>query len=170
MERYEKYAAKLMRALLDDDLEKIAIVVSEELGCPFNITDETYRMLVQVPNQKINDLIWDTYIENRTLPAHIIKKLNEIKLIEIGYQSKRAYKISKGEIGGCPRVCSKLSKSGKIYGYITAYFEDREVREDDIEKLAIANEIITFYLSKSLSIRASVCFVFLCFFFMLFSV
>ena len=137
------YKEQLLEALLDNSLEKIANIVCEELHCYFNVTDSYFHLLYQTPKQPIQDLIWDSYLENRMLPANIINALNENHLIEKGSQALKPYIVKGKNIGDFPRVCARLYKNGKDYGHITAYILDREITDDDFGKMEIAAQVVT---------------------------
>lgn len=135
MGQVNDYENKFLFALLSDNIVKIAEVVSEELKCPFNIVDETYHILAQVPKKPINDVIWDTLLDLEELPLNILKMLNDMKLIENGYKANIPFIISKDSINGYVRAVSNITINEEVIGYTTTYFIDKIISEEDLKKL-----------------------------------
>lgn len=143
-----EFKSKLLEALLDDDINKIIQIIYQELNCHFNITDEYYRLKVQIPAEPIHDLIWDTYLTNASLPPHIIKLLNEDQLLEKGYSSDKPYIVNSPTLGELPRVTLGIKNDQKIYGYLTVYYIDKIITDEDLNKIEIASQVLAYYYSK----------------------
>lgn len=142
------FKSKLLEALLKNDIDEIVQLVYQELNCPFNITDESYHLKVQIPLEPIHDLIWDTYLKNNTLPPHIIKLLDEDQLLEKGYSSNKPYIVLSPTLGEYPRVTIRIKYEQKIYGYLTVYYINRNVTEDDLDKIELVSQVLAHYYSK----------------------
>lgn len=149
MDLYAEYKAKLLDILLKNDLNELARYISEELHCPFNITDVFFNMIVQYPKKPIGDIIWDSYLESKILPAEIIKNLDEKKLIERNPFSTEPFLISSETFDNYPRICARLVSGKKSYGCITIYFIDCDITDDILQKINIARDVIIYHLSKT---------------------
>ena len=149
MNRNAQFNSNLLECLLANDLNKLITTIYEELQCPFNITDEYYHLLVQIPKKKINDLIWDSYVDHNSLSVDIVKLLNENNLIGKGYFSPTPYMITSPSLGKYPRVTVRLNHEEKIFGYLTVYYIDKEPSENDLSKIEIAGKVLAYYYNKN---------------------
>lgn len=156
MNKIELFKSKMLEALLRNDLENISKVFYEELECPFNITDEFYHVIVQIPKQPIDDLIWDSYLKDNTLPTEIIKLLNDNRLIEKGYNENKPYIIEDKSLGGYPRVTSAIHLDGKIFGYLTVYYLEKDIPTTDLHLIEITSQTLALYFSRNTSDFSSV--------------
>lgn len=138
----------LLEALLLDDLYLLGKTLGEELQSPINITDEAYNILVQYPKEKLDDIIWDTYLTQGTLGVELINLLDKHKLIEKGFVSNKPYVIMYEQLGKYPRVTSKIAYNKQILGYLTVYSTEGNVSEEMLEKIEIATKVIGFQMKQ----------------------
>lgn len=141
------YEAALLSALLDDDLEAVCEIISHELEGLTNITDESYNLIAQFPKKRINEAIWDSYLTEKTLPADLIKLLNEKNLIEQGLFSDKPFVTTLDTAKDYNRIITRIMMSQKIYGYLTVYIKT-DVTDEDIEKLGLAAKVIAYQMYK----------------------
>ena len=141
------YEAALLSALLDDDLEAVCEIISHELEGLTNITDESYNLIAQFPKKRINEAIWDSYLIEKTLPADLIKLLNEKNLIEQGLFSDKPFVTTLDTAKDYNRIITRIMMSQKIYGYLTVYIKT-DVTDEDIEKLGLAAKVIAYQMYK----------------------
>lgn len=141
------YEAALLLALLEDDLEAVCEIISRELNGLTNITDESYSLIAQFPKKRINEAIWDSYLTEKTLPAGLIKLLNEKNLIEKGLSAEKPFVTTLDTAKDYNRVITRIVMNQKIYGYLTVYMKT-DVTEEDMSKLSLAAKVIAYQMYK----------------------
>lgn len=141
------YEMLLLSALLEDNLEKVCEIVSHELEGLTNITDESYNLIAQFPKKKINEVIWDAYLTERTLPADLINLLNEKNLLEQGRAAENPIITNLDTAKDYNRLIIRIMMNQKIYGYLTVYIK-REVTEEDKVKVSLAAKVIGYQMHK----------------------
>lgn len=133
----------LLDALITGGINHIAEAAHKYLRHPFLITDAEYNIIVQIPNEKIGDFLWDSIFDNKNIEFDMIHVLSEEQLIEKGYETNNPIYVNWGAFEKYPRVLSNIMIDGSIAGYSAVIYSEGICTEQDIENIELINKIIS---------------------------
>lgn len=119
-------------AVCNGDVENIVKVAYQLFESPVVLTDENYRLICQIPNKPIGNLIWDTLYKTKTLPKNVIWDYQNLFLNNEGKIYKPFY-ANWGIVKAAPRIFGEVYCNQQILGHAAIFLMEKPLRDDDIE-------------------------------------
>jgi len=146
---------KLFKALLRGGIKSIAEVTYEIFNLPVVIISVEYKVFAQVPERYIGDVIWDTLLKNKRVPAEMVWQFKQDLYVKKVDSSERSLFVDWGMVTQIPRIMGNFKVYGTIEGYIGILFPDGGCTERHLEITDIICKSISLELQKDNNFRVS---------------
>jgi hypothetical protein len=131
----------LLNALITGGLEPIAQAAFDYLKHPFILVDAEYNRLVQIPNEPIGDMIWDSIWENDGVPLNLLQLFSDEHLLQKNYNSNKSFFANWGSLEKCPRILSNISVKNSIVGYTATLYLHDACTEHDLAAIDLISQV-----------------------------
>lgn len=114
---------------------------------PVLITDENYKLLCQYPHEKTGIYVWDTLLEKKILPQHVVEDYQTAYLEE----KKKYYKpfyADTGLVADCPRIFGEIYTEEKIVGHVAVFMFDEPMQEEDLSCVQVFIDAINMLMNR----------------------
>jgi len=131
----------LLHALITGGLESIARVASDYLKRPFILVDAEYNRLIQIPDEPIGDLIWDSIWEHGGVSLNLIQLFSDDHLLQRNYNSNKAFFVDWGTSKQCPRILSNIVVKNSVVGYTATLYPHGSCTEHDLHTIDLISKV-----------------------------
>lgn len=122
----------LFEAALTGGFRAIAEAAYLYFNRPIMLLDIDSNPLIQVPNQYIEDYVWDTLRAKKELASDFVWKFCREPLVQINHANNQAFFASKQPKGTLPRILAKVQANGTIQGFMAIICRTGHIDEDDL--------------------------------------
>ncbi len=147
IKRIQKAYQRLYKAVIGGGVEQIIQAAHEIFERPVLLTDEHYRLICQVPKKPIGNDIWDRLLEEKELPANVIREYQKI-FLNSQTETYQPFYGNWGPAKDSPRIFGELVIHQKIAGHVAVFLQDRPLQEGDLEITQIMIDMLTIELVK----------------------
>lgn len=114
---------------------------SQICRAPIVFTDENYQLIAQYPNAPIDDVVFDTYLEEHELPIELIAQYQKAYLNEAGKHYKPFFQ-EEGIVGQWPRVFAEVFSENVTLGHIGMFLDKKDFTPWHLEAAEVLCDVL----------------------------
>lgn len=133
MRHNEDLHAVLFDAVSTGGFEEIARAAYDFIGHPIVLIDVAYKVVVQVPQQPIGDLVWDTLLKEKLVPSQMVWNFDRDEYVKYNRETDKAFLVDWGMVSGLPRIMASVRVDDAIAGYMGILYPEGACTQADLE-------------------------------------
>lgn len=123
----------LFEAVSRGGFERIADVAYGFIGHPIVLIDVEYNVVVQVPQVPIGDVVWDTLLREKLVPAEMVWNFDRDNYVKYNRETDHAFFVDWGMVSGLPRIMASVRVDDAIAGYMGILYPEGVCTQGDLD-------------------------------------
>lgn len=132
MRHNEDLYPALFDAIATGGFEEIAKAAHAFIGHPIVLIDVAYKVVVQVPQLPIGDLVWDTLLKEKLVPSQMVWNFDRDEYVKFNRETDRAFFVDWGMVSGLPRIMASVRVDDAIAGFMGILYPEGTCTPDDL--------------------------------------
>lgn len=132
---------KFFQAIIKGGIKPIVEAAYEYFERPITVVDVTYKLICQLPDELVSDVVFDGIIRSKEIPQNIVLLLEEGKYRPYLDKNPQPTYVDWGNLE-YPRIMGAIKTGQAITGYYAILYKDHGFQDEDLAAAGIFSQAL----------------------------